>query len=59
MVKVLFLSLNYGRTVRGLAAALDVLVWRAQDLIRRHERAYLQVQRWLLGVIDAASIRGE
>ena len=59
MVKVLFLSLNYGRTVRGLAAALDVPVWRAQDLMRRHERAYPQVHRWLRGVIDAASIRGE
>jgi hypothetical protein len=59
MVKVLFLSLNYGRTIRGLAAALDVPIWRAQDLMRRHERAYPQVHRWLRGVIDAASIRGE
>jgi DNA polymerase-1 len=59
MVKVLFLSLNCGRTVRGLAAALDVPVWQAKDLMRRHERAYPQVHRWLRGVIDAASIRGE
>jgi DNA polymerase I len=59
MVKVLFLSLNYGRTVRGLAAALDVPIWKARDLMRRHEHAYPQVHRWLRGVIDAASIRGE
>jgi hypothetical protein len=34
-------------------------VWRAEDLMRRHERAYRQVHRWLRRVIDAASIRGE
>jgi DNA polymerase I-like protein with 3'-5' exonuclease and polymerase domains len=58
LVKVLFLSLNYGRSVHGLALALGWPVWAARDLWRKHEEAYPQLHRWLQGVIDAASIRG-
>jgi hypothetical protein len=58
LVKVLFLSLNYGRSERGLAGALGWSIHEARDLWRKHERAYPQLHRWLRGVIDAASIRG-
>jgi hypothetical protein len=58
LVKVLFLSLNYGRTAHGLALALGVPSYAARDLWRKHERAYPQLHRWLQGVIDAASVRG-
>jgi hypothetical protein len=58
MVKVLFLSLNYGRTVAGLAAALGKATHFARDLFNRHVRAYPGVHRWLRGVIDYASIHG-
>jgi hypothetical protein len=59
VVKVLFLSLNYGRSVRGLAAALDRPAWYAADLMRRHRLAYPQIYIWLQGVIDRAAIHGE
>lgn len=54
--KVLFLSLNYGRTARGLASALGVSIFDAEALMYRHEQAYPALYRWLRGVVDGASL---
>ena len=56
LCKGLFLSLNYGRTAFGLARALNISLMDAETLIRRHERAYPQLYRWLQGVVDTASL---
>jgi hypothetical protein len=58
IVKVLFLSLNYGRTVVGLAEELGWPLWKARDLVNRHRRAYPVAHRWLQGIIDHAALRG-
>ena len=48
--KVLFLSLNYGRTVQGLASALGKSALEASVLMGRHMRAYPELYVWLDGV---------
>jgi hypothetical protein len=54
--KMLFLSLNYGRTAQGLASALKCSLQEAESLMRRHMAAYPEVYAYLQGVIDTASI---
>lgn len=58
VVKVLFLSLNYGRTVEGLAEELGWPRWKAQHLMDQHIRAYPTAHRWLQGTIDHAALHG-
>jgi DNA polymerase I len=54
--KTLFLAQNYGQSAKGLAAKLGISLLDAETLIRRHERAYPQLYRWLQGVVDTASL---
>ena len=58
IVKVLFLSLNYGRGVYGLAEALGWPRWRARYLMKQYEEIYPVARKWLRGIIDHASIHG-
>jgi DNA polymerase-1 len=55
LCKTLFLSLNYGRSVEGLAAALGQSMAEAVDLLRRHMRAYPELYSWLESVAHASS----
>jgi DNA polymerase family A len=56
--KTLMLGINYGMTVFGLAARLEISGREAESLMLLHRNHYRTYWRWLQSIVEKADLRG-